>query len=112
MEATPETHRDSAHRFDVIVVGARCAGAALAVHLARAGLDVAMVDSAPLPGGHVASTHLIQPPGMDELDLLGLGDDVRDLAPALRRVRMFFDQHSSEFTYGPGRAAHCLRRSL
>ena len=48
---------------------------------------------------------------MDELDLLGLGDQVRDLAPALPRVRMFFDEHSTEFSYGPGRAAHCLRRS-
>jgi len=24
---------------------------------------------------------------------------------------MFFDEHSTEFSYGPGRAAHCLRRS-
>ena len=48
---------------------------------------------------------------MDELDLLGLGDQARDLAPALPRVRMFFDEHSTEFSYGPGRAAHCLRRS-
>ena len=43
--------------FDVIIVGARCAGAALATHLARAGLDVVLVDSAPLPAGQVASTH-------------------------------------------------------
>jgi len=98
-------------RFDVIIVGARCAGAALAIHLARAGKEVLVVDSAPLPGGPVASTHLIQPPGMDELDALGLGDQVRDLAPALTTVRMFFDEYSTEFSYGPGRAAHCLRRS-
>jgi menaquinone-9 beta-reductase len=99
------------HVFDVIIVGARCAGAALATHLAHAGLSVAVLDAAPLPSGQPASTHLIQPPGMDELDLLGIGDQVRELTPALHTVRMRFDDEATEFSYGPGRAAHCLRRT-
>jgi menaquinone-9 beta-reductase len=101
----------SGAHFDVVVVGARCAGASLAIHLARAGLDVALLDAAALPSGQPASTHLIQPPGMDELDLLGIGDQVRELAPALTTVRMRFDDECTDFTYGLGRAAHCLRRS-
>lgn len=97
--------------FDVVIVGARCAGASLATRLAQAGLSVAVLDAAPLPSGQQSSTHLIQPPGMDELDLLGIGDQVRELTPALHSVRMYFDDHAADFSYGPGRAAHCLRRT-
>jgi 2-polyprenyl-6-methoxyphenol hydroxylase-like FAD-dependent oxidoreductase len=97
--------------FDVIIAGARCAGAALATHVARAGLSVAVLDSAPLGSGQPNSTHLIQPPGMDELDLIGVGDQVRELTPALHAVRMRFDDEVTTFSYGAGRAAHCLRRA-
>jgi len=97
--------------FDVIIVGARCAGAALATRLAQAGLSVAVLDAAPLPSGQPTSTHLIQPPGMDELDDLGIGDQVRELTPALHAVRMRFDDDTTDFSYGAARAAHCLRRA-
>jgi 2-polyprenyl-6-methoxyphenol hydroxylase-like FAD-dependent oxidoreductase len=97
-------------RFDVIVVGARCAGSALAYHLARAGMSVVMVDAARMPSGQSVSTHLIQPPGMDELETLGVAARVRELAPALRQFRLSFDEHEALLSYGPGRAARCLRR--
>jgi flavin-dependent dehydrogenase len=106
--------------FDVIVVGARIAGAALAQRLAGNGLTVALLDAAPLPSGQPMSTHLIQPPGMDELDALhslgvgvgvGVGEQVRALSPTLHSVRMAFDGREIVFPYGPGRAAHCLRRT-
>jgi flavin-dependent dehydrogenase len=96
--------------FDVIVVGARCAGASLAYHLTSAGLSVALLEAARLPSGQRTSTHLIQPPGMDELDALGVGRHVRRLSPALRVARLSFDGHEARLPYGPGRAAHCLRR--
>ena len=96
---------------DVVVVGARCAGAALATHLARAGVSVVVVDAAPLGSNQPASTHLIQPPGMDELDTLGVGDQVRDLSPAINTARMTFDNYRADFPYGHGVAAHCLRRA-
>src|SRR5205809_854928 len=38
---------DTHHDYDVVVVGARCAGAATAMPLARSGLRVALVDRAP-----------------------------------------------------------------
>src|SRR5215207_9438824 len=96
--------------FDVIIVGARCAGAPLAYHLASAGLSVALLDAARLPGDQRTSTHLVQPPGMDELDALGVGPIVRRLSPALRVVRLSFDGLEARLPYGRGRAAHCLRR--
>jgi menaquinone-9 beta-reductase len=97
-------------RADVVVVGARCAGAALASDLASEGRSVVVVEAAALGTGQPSSTHLIQPPGMDELDHLGVGDAVRSLTPALDSVRLEFDGHAVDFSYGPGRAAHCLRR--
>jgi flavin-dependent dehydrogenase len=96
--------------FDAIVVGARCAGASLAYHLAGSGLSVALLDAACLPSAQRTSTHLIQPPGMDELDALGIGPAVRRLSPALRAAHLSFDGHEARLPYGAGRAAHCLRR--
>lgn len=100
----------SRERFDVIVVGARCAGSALACHLAHAGLSVVALDAARMPSPQNTSTHLIQPPGMDELDALGVGASVRELCPALSQIRLCFDEQEAPLAYGPGRAAHCLRR--
>jgi menaquinone-9 beta-reductase len=97
-------------RADVVVVGARCAGAALACHLARTGRTVVVVDAAPAGSGQPSSTHLIQPPGIDELDGLGVGDEVRRRAPALTTMRLEFDGHQVDLSYRPGRPAHCLRR--
>ncbi len=84
--------------------------ASLACHLADAGLSVALVEAARLPSSQRMSTHLIQPPGMDELDRLGVGSAVRDLSPVLRTVRLAFDGNEVQLPYSPGRAAHCLRR--
>lgn len=68
-------------RTDVLVVGARCAGAPLALALARGGKKVLMVDGSELPSDQPMSTHFIQPFGMGLLDELGLGDRVRAIAP-------------------------------
>ncbi len=97
-------------RFDVVIVGARCAGAALAQRLAAAGRSVALLDAAKLPSDQHTSTHLIQPPGMAELDLLGVGDAVRATSPALRAVRLSYDGNEARLPYRDGGEAHCLRR--
>ena len=57
--------------YDVIIVGARCAGATLAIYLARSGLSVLMIDKDKLPSDQVLSTHTIHPPGIDILDEVG-----------------------------------------
>jgi len=60
-------------RYDVVIVGARCAGAPLATHLAQAGLSVAVVDRASFPSD-TASTHIFQAGGIAVLGRLGLTD--------------------------------------
>ena len=62
-------------RFDVVIVGARCAGSPLAVMLARRGLSVCLVDRAQFPS-ETPSTHLMQPGGVQMLDQLGILDAV------------------------------------
>lgn len=76
--------------FDVIVVGARCAGASLATILARAGLSVCLFDKAGFPSDTL-STHGIQPAGVRVLGRLGVLDQLLKLAPPIRRLRMTFD---------------------
>jgi 2-polyprenyl-6-methoxyphenol hydroxylase-like FAD-dependent oxidoreductase len=61
--------------FDVIVVGARCAGSPLATLLARAGLRVCVLDRARFPS-EVPSTHMLHPSGVAILDRLGVLDKV------------------------------------
>jgi 2-polyprenyl-6-methoxyphenol hydroxylase-like FAD-dependent oxidoreductase len=68
-------HRAAARRYDAIVVGARCAGAATAMLLARKGYDVLLADRASFPSDTV-STHLIHPPGLTALRTWGLLDDL------------------------------------
>ena len=62
--------------YDVIVVGARCAGASTAMSLARAGLRVLLLDRATFPRDTL-STHYIHQPGVIRLDRWGLLDAVR-----------------------------------
>ena len=63
--------------FDVIVVGARVAGAAAGLLLARAGLRVLIVDRAHFPSDTL-STHQIQLPGVARLARLGLLESLLD----------------------------------
>jgi flavin-dependent dehydrogenase len=58
---------------DVIVVGARCAGASLAMLLARAGHRVALVDRASFPSDTM-STHFLWQRGAARLEAWGLLD--------------------------------------
>ncbi|HXF29981.1 MAG TPA: NAD(P)/FAD-dependent oxidoreductase [Solirubrobacterales bacterium] len=76
--------------FDVIVVGARCAGAPLAIMLARAGLSVCLLDKDGFPSDTL-STHGIQPVGVQVLERIGVLDSLLGLAPPIRRLRMAFD---------------------
>jgi flavin-dependent dehydrogenase len=57
--------------YDVIVVGARCAGASLAMLLARAGHRVALVDRATFPSDTM-STHFLWQRGAARLQTWGL----------------------------------------
>lgn len=61
--------------YDVIVLGARCAGAPTAMLLARQGYRVLAVDKATFPSDTV-STHLVHPPAIAALQRWGLLDRV------------------------------------
>jgi flavin-dependent dehydrogenase len=99
------------NQYDVIIVGARCAGAALATHLGRAGSGrVLLVDSAKLPSDQVLSTHYLQPPGVAALDELGLGDRLRASAPPTRRFAAAADDAMTISTLPGGVAGYCIRR--
>jgi len=66
-------------QVDVLVVGARCAGASTAMLLARAGLSVLVVDRADA-GADTLSTHALMRPGVLLLSRWGVLDDVRAAA--------------------------------
>jgi 2-polyprenyl-6-methoxyphenol hydroxylase-like FAD-dependent oxidoreductase len=96
--------------FDVVVVGARCSGAALATFLGHQGVSVLVVDKDTLPGDQVLSTHTIHPPGMDVLDQLGVGDAVRARAPASRIARLAKRGGWVDAPFRDDRAEYCPRR--
>jgi flavin-dependent dehydrogenase len=98
--------------FDCVVVGARCAGAPLATHLARAGVRVLLLESKKLPCDQPMSTHVIQTRGMDYIDALGVGARVRGLSPPLRVIRMELGGRPHDVHFVEGRSAHCLRRTV
>ena len=76
---------------DVIVVGARCAGASTAMLLARQGLDVVIVDRAELPSDTL-STHALSRGGVVQLDRWGLLDEVvASGAPTIRSLTFRFE---------------------
>ncbi|HEX2119039.1 MAG TPA: NAD(P)/FAD-dependent oxidoreductase [Acidimicrobiales bacterium] len=62
-------------RFDVVVVGARCAGSPLAALLAAQGVSVALVDKATFPSDTL-STHIFQNDGARVLARIGVLDAV------------------------------------
>mgnify|MGYP000732940701 CR=1 FL=1 len=65
-----------AQGFDVVVVGARCAGSPLAAMLSRQGVNVAVVERATFPRDTL-STHIFEADGLAFLDRLGVTDQLR-----------------------------------
>ena len=76
----------TADRYDVVVVGARCAGAPLAALLARAGAQVALVERASFPSDTLSS-HLFEADALAFLDRLGVSESLRATgAPSVERT--------------------------
>jgi flavin-dependent dehydrogenase len=73
--------------YDVIVVGARAAGASTAMLLARGGVSVLAVDRARFPSDTI-STHQVQVPGVARLRRWGLIEQIVASAPPTPRVRL------------------------
>ncbi len=100
-------HRD----HDVIVVGARVAGAATALLLARQGLDVLLVDRA-ARGSDTTSTHAMLGPAIELLDRWGLlGEVAATGAPPIEETIFTYESESLYFDLR-GRALFAPRRSV
>src|SRR5688572_8621285 len=88
------------NQYDVIVVGARCAGSSTAMLLARYGYRVLVVDRSTFPSDTI-STHLIHPPGVAALRRWGLLDRV--VATGCPPVHTYaFDFGAFELAGAPG----------
>jgi len=78
------------NRYDVVIAGARCAGASTAMLLARRGLRVLVVDPA-REGSDTLSTHAMMRGGVLQLHRWGLLDRIRASgAPAIRRTTFHY----------------------
>ena len=100
--------------FDVIVVGARCAGSPTAMLLARKGYKVLLVDRATFPSDTV-STHILHPLGVRALAQWGLLD--RLAATGCPPVHIYaFDFGPFTIAGAPGTreapVAYCPRRTI
>ena len=79
--------------YDVIVVGARCAGASTALLLGRRGHRVLLLDRGVFPSDMALSTHLVWPRGVAQLAEWGLRESLVDSGcPPLPTARMDFGE--------------------
>jgi 2-polyprenyl-6-methoxyphenol hydroxylase-like FAD-dependent oxidoreductase len=100
--------------YDLIVVGARCAGSPTAMLLARKGYRVLVVDRATFPADTV-STHIVQPLGVAALARWGLLD--RLVATGCPPIHTYaFDFGRIVISGAPGTedapVAYCPRRTI
>jgi flavin-dependent dehydrogenase len=97
--------------YDVIVVGARCAGSPTAMLLARAGHRVLLLDRSTFPSDKL-STHYIQPDGVKRLEEWGLLDAV--IAAGTPKIETFTVYNGDTLLMQPPQdgVAYCPRRYL
>jgi 2-polyprenyl-6-methoxyphenol hydroxylase-like FAD-dependent oxidoreductase len=105
-----------AQPYDAIIVGARCAGSATALLLARKGYKTLVVDQARFPSDTV-STHLIHPQGVSALERWGLLDRVTATGcPAIHTYVFDMGPFAIRGTPGDGRevsaVAYAPRRTV
>lgn len=100
--------------FDVIVIGARCAGAPTAMLLARKGYRVLTVDRSSFPSDTV-STHLVHPRAVDALARWGLLDRlIASGCPPIHTYSFDFGVFTIAGAPGFGKdaVAYCPRRTI
>jgi flavin-dependent dehydrogenase len=102
-------------RCGVVIVGARCAGAATALLLARAGVQVTLLDRSRI-GADTLSTHALMRSGVLQLHRWGLLDELRRVGvPPIRRTVFRFGPDETVVTIRPIPGAEALyapRRTL
>jgi 2-polyprenyl-6-methoxyphenol hydroxylase-like FAD-dependent oxidoreductase len=102
-------------RYDVVVVGARVAGAATALLLARQGLRVLVLDRS-RPGTDTLSTHALMRGGAALLQRWGVLDRIAAAGtPAVRQTRFHYPDETTVVTIKPAAGVDALyapRRTL
>ena len=97
-----------ASRYDVVVVGARPAGAATALLLARAGARVLVVEQG-AQGADTLSTHALMRAGLMQLHAWGLGDALEACgAPAVRRTSFVYGEEEVAVEIRPQHGVEAL----
>jgi 2-polyprenyl-6-methoxyphenol hydroxylase-like FAD-dependent oxidoreductase len=95
-------------RYDVVIVGARVAGAGTALLLARAGLRVAVVDRA-RRGSDTVSTHALMRAGVMQLDRWGILPAVRAAGtPQVHRTLFHYPGQTVQVTIRPSPGVDAL----
>jgi 2-polyprenyl-6-methoxyphenol hydroxylase-like FAD-dependent oxidoreductase len=74
--------------YDVLVVGARCSGAAVAAQLAQSGAKVIMIDRFIDVPGDTLSTHFIWPRGATHLKRLGVFETIAAKTPTFENIEL------------------------
>ena len=101
--------------YDVVIVGARAAGAATAVLLARQGMRVLVVDRDRY-GTDTLSTHALMRGGVLLLSRWGLLDQIVDAGtPAIRRTTFYYGAETVSVAIKPSPGVDALyapRRTL
>lgn len=101
-------HSSTRPYYDAIVVGARCAGAATAMLLARAGLHVLNVDRS-APGTDTPSTHALMRAGVMQLKRWGLGPALESLeAPPITSSTFYYGAEAVEVELKPKHGVSAL----
>jgi 2-polyprenyl-6-methoxyphenol hydroxylase-like FAD-dependent oxidoreductase len=96
------------HRYDAVIVGARAAGASTALHLARAGLDVLVLDRSRY-GADTLSTHALMRGGVIQLHRWGLLDRlVAAGTPAIRYTTFHYVDTSITVAIKPSHGVDAL----
>lgn len=93
---------------DVVVVGARAAGAATAMLLARAGLEVVLLDR-DRPGTDTLSTHALMRGAVVQLNRWGLLERIVDAGtPAIRETTFHYSEADVTVPIKPGSGVDAL----
>ena len=102
-------------RYDVVIVGARCAGAATAMLLARRGLSVLVLERA-RRGADTLSTHALMRGGAVQLRRWGLLDRIAAAGtPPIRRTAFHYGDDTTTVSIKPAAGVDALyapRRTL
>lgn len=102
--------------YDVIIVGARCAGSSTAMLLARHGHSVLLLDADSFPSDFQASTHMLWQSGVARLARWGLLERLRATGcPPLRKITLDLGVMSMAGNAPPADGideAYCPRRMV